>query len=72
MSKYDALIAELCYHVRQLGREAAQGDEEARRWMVEAFPGNVDHLLELWPENYQRQPAQTIGGLNECAQRKAC
>jgi hypothetical protein len=42
------LVNELKATVLDLVREAADGDEGARRWLVESFPGHTDFLLESW------------------------
>jgi hypothetical protein len=42
------VVEELAHHCATAIREAHQGNTAARRWLVEAFPGNVDQFARLW------------------------
>ena len=46
--RHRAVVEELVFHVKALAREALQGSEPARAWLVTSFPSNVDHLLTVW------------------------
>lgn len=45
---YISLVAELKLTVVSLSAEAKRGDEQARRWCIEAFPAHRNFLLAVW------------------------
>lgn len=46
----DVLLTDLKKTVVDLYAEAQRGDPDARRWLLESFPGHELFLLSLWPE----------------------
>ena len=52
----EQLIVELAAHVAESVRMAERGDDEAKRWLMSTFPGNIEHFKRVW--SAPAQPAK--------------
>lgn len=59
----DILLRELRSTLGDLYGEAMRGDAEARKWLVESFPGHEQFFRAIWPGRSERPVHLTPGDL---------